>query len=345
MKVLFVGLGGVGQRHLRLLKEMHPNAEIAAVRTLGRVFEIGDDLKINENINLEEKYNISCFQSIKEAASFEPVFSIVANPTSLHIKTAQELIDHNIPVLMEKPISNNDVGLDGLIQTAKSKNIPVMVGYMMRFHPCAIKLKEYLDENILGRIYTIIVNVNSYMPAWHQYEGYNEFYAGRKDHGGGVVLTEIHEIDLLNSLFGMPKKLAACGGNRSGLDFDIEDTVSILLEFEKYNQSFSATMNMCFVQKTPLRELRVMGENGSIYWDIIENTINLYDYAHGNFQTDSFDSFERNDMFKDQLIHFIECVETGKEPMTNIANTRGSHIIGMAVKKAMNLDSFISFEN
>ena len=59
MRALFIGLGGAGQRHLRLLKEMYPDAEVAAVRTRRRIFEIDDDLKVNENINLEEKFGIA----------------------------------------------------------------------------------------------------------------------------------------------------------------------------------------------------------------------------------------------------------------------------------------------
>ncbi len=297
-----------------------------------------------KNINLEEKYNICCFSTIQDTASFKPDFAIVANPTSLHVATAKELVNQNIPVLLEKPISDSDSGLDVLVQIAKSKNIPLMVGYMMRFHPCAIKLIKYVDENVLGRIYNIIVNVNSFMPAWHHYEGYNEFYAGRKDLGGGVVLTEIHEIDLLHTLFGMPKKLTALGGKRSGLDIDVEDTVSVLMDYEKDNQLFSATLNMCFVQRTPLREFRIMGENGSILWDIARNMIELCDYVNDNFQKDTFDPFDRNNMFRDQLTHFIKCVKTGKVPVSNITSTKGSHIIAMAVKEAIQSKNFIYFD-
>jgi len=342
MRALFIGLGGVGQRHLRLLKELHPDAELAAVRTRRRNFEIDEDLKVNDSVNLEEKYSIRCFFSVREAASFRPDFAIVANPTSLHIKTTKDLLDHNVPVLLEKPISDSDVGVVDLLRSAEIKNIPVMVGYMMRFHPCAIILKKHIEENILGRIYNIIVNVNSFMPAWHQYEDCNEFYAGRKDLGGGVVLTEIHEIDLLQSLFGMPKKLTACGGMRSVLDIDVEDTASVLMDYEKDGQQFSATINMCFVQRTPLREFRVLGENGSIFWDIAGNTIELSDYVHDNFQKYKFDSFNRNDMFRDQLIHFIECIEKGSEPITNLNRTIGSHIIAMKIKEALQTNNFIS---
>ena len=299
------------------------------------------DNKINENINLEEKYNISCFQSIKEAASFEPVFSIVANPTSLHIKTAQELIDHNIPVLMEKPISNNDVGLDGLIQTAKSRNIPVMVGYMMRFHPCAIKLKKYLENKVLGRIYSINVTVNSYMPTWHQYENYNEFYAGMKSMGGGVVLTEIHEIDLLNWYFGAPRKIYAIGGKLSQLNFDVEDTVSILMEQKTKNGFFPITISMSFVQKSPLRKILILGEYGKIEWDISKSELLFDNYEHDIHEKNNYPEFERNQMFIEQLNHVIECIKQKSKSFISLSNVIGGHRTALAIKDSLKKKSII----
>ena len=56
MKALFIGLGGVGQRHLRILKKLYPNIQIGAVRKRGNTFEISDDLKIDKNVNIIKKY-------------------------------------------------------------------------------------------------------------------------------------------------------------------------------------------------------------------------------------------------------------------------------------------------
>ena len=47
MKVLFLGLGGIGQRHLRILKEILPNSIISAVRHSSNAIEITDTLELN----------------------------------------------------------------------------------------------------------------------------------------------------------------------------------------------------------------------------------------------------------------------------------------------------------
>jgi len=335
MKVLFVGLGGVGQRHLRILKEVMPEVKISAVRHRGRSHEITDTLQLDSDVNIEEKYDIKVYSSIKEAVIDKPDFAIVANPTSLHVETASELVKNKIPVLLEKPISNTDAGVDDLVALSLQNKTPVMIAFMMRFHPCAIQLEKYIKEQALGRIYNISINVNSYMPSWHKYEGYNTFYAGRSDLGGGVVLTEIHEIDLLNSFFGIPDHLYAIGGKRSSLELDIEDNVSVLMGYEKSDNAFAVTLNMSFVQKTPLRQFQIFGEYGNILWDISKDTIVLYDYVHGLTSKHCFNDFERNSMFRDQMLHFIESVKNKTMPITNLANVVDGHKIALNIKKAI----------
>ena len=70
---------------------------------------------------------------------------------------------------------------------------------MLRFHPQSIKIFNIIkNKKSLGTIYNASINVNSYMPNWHKYENYKDLYASNKNLGGGVILTECHEIDLMN---------------------------------------------------------------------------------------------------------------------------------------------------
>jgi predicted dehydrogenase len=345
VKVLFIGLGGIGQRHLRILKKLYPDSEIAAVRSRGRTFEIGDNLMPDNNVDLVEKYNIHTFTSISEAKEFSPDFAIVANPTSMHISTAEELVKNKIPVLIEKPVSNTTEGLENLLALSHENETPVMIGYMMRFHPCAIQLKSYIDDNALGNIYSAIVTVNSYMPSWHQYEGYNKFYAGQKKLGGGVVLTEIHEIDLLHWLFGAPDKIYAVGGKLSNLDLDVEDTVSVLMEQKINDRLFPVNINMSFVQKAPIRKMLILGEYGSLDWDISNNILRLDDYENNIHKEHNFPEFERNDMFSDQMKNFIGSLQNGVIPLSALENVIGGHMTALSIRKAIQSDDLVEVKS
>jgi len=343
VKALFIGLGGIGQRHLRILKSLEPDVQIAAVRSRGRPFEIGDDLQPNTSVNIDEKYNISVFSSIADAAQFAPDFAIVANPTSLHVQTAMDLVEQNIPLLLEKPVSNTSEQLGALLDAAKSHDSIVMVGYMMRFHPCAEKMKQYIEQKALGDIYSVSVNVNSYMPAWHKYEKYNEFYAGKKDLGGGVVLTEIHELDLLNWYFGAPGSVSAIGGKLSPLALDVEDTVAVMLEQPCQGRHIPVTVNMSFVQQAPIREFLVLGENGSIRWDIVAQKIVLDEYKNDTHELHEFAHFERNEMFRLQMQTFINSVKSKEQPFTALEQVIDGHLTALAIKASLQSNAKVDF--
>ena len=57
--------------------------------------------------------------------------------------------------------------------------------------------------------------------------------------------------------------------------------------------------------------------------------------TNDNFEKDTFENFDRNNMFRDQLAHFIDCVKNHKEPVTNLVHSKGSHMIAMAIKEAI----------
>lgn len=335
MNVLFFGLGGVGQRHLRNLLKIVPQARIGAVRKQGRSFEIGDDLKPNENIDIVAQYKIEVFASLAQAKAFRPDFAIVANPTSEHASTALELVSSGIPVFLEKPISDRIDNVGELLRLSRQKNVPVMVGYMMRFHPCAAKIKEMLQDHRIGKIYSVILIVNSYMPAWHSYEPYNGFYAGQKALGGGVVLTEIHEVDLLNWYFGNPQRLWAVGGKLSGLDIDVEDTVSVLLEQESQGAKFPVNINMSFVQKAPLRKMLIQGEKGRIEWDIAASQIVVEDKSDNKQEVYDHSQLQRNDLFVAEIKHFIKCLKENSEPLTSLDKVIGGHLTALAIRDSL----------
>ena len=344
MNVLFIGLGGIGQRHLRILNELFPEYKITAYRKNKRTFEICDNLKINKRVNIEDKYSIISFNSIDQALKSSPDFAIVSNPTSLHVSTALQLAKEKIPILIEKPLSDSTEGLDELVHLSEVNNTFIMVGYMMRFNPCAKLLKQYIDDGALGRIYNIIINVNSYMPSWHEYEDYKEFYAGRKDLGGGVILTEIHEIDLLHWFFGPPIRVTAIGGKMSNLDIEVEDTVSVIMEQNHNKHTFPISINMSFVQKTPLRDFLILGEYGQLKWNILSNDLVFNDYEHDQHNKHVFPNFDRNDMFRDQMNHFIECLNNKKSPITEIKKIMGGHKTALAIKESMGKKEFTFLE-
>jgi predicted dehydrogenase len=123
-------------------------------------------------------------------------------------------------------VSDTLDGVDALVDTVERRGLVAAVGCQLRFHPCLLRLRALLAGGAVGRIVAVRVAVGEYLPGWHPYEDYRGGYAARRDLGGGVVLTLVHELDYVYWLFGLPRRLWAVGGHLSRLELDVEDTAS-----------------------------------------------------------------------------------------------------------------------
>ena len=78
MKILFIGLGGIGQRHLRNIKSLYPESEFIAFRSRGSQKIISTDLKVTSEDGLEEAHSIKSFNDIDEALACKPFATIIS---------------------------------------------------------------------------------------------------------------------------------------------------------------------------------------------------------------------------------------------------------------------------
>jgi predicted dehydrogenase len=86
MKTLIMGLGGIGQRHLRNLRMLRGNdMEIIAYDPRPNPPVLTDQLKVEEGANLEEKYALRIFPDLEQALAEKPAIAFICNPTSQHV--------------------------------------------------------------------------------------------------------------------------------------------------------------------------------------------------------------------------------------------------------------------
>ena len=319
MKILFIGLGGVGQRHLRNSITLLGEIDVHAFRTRGFKSEVTNTLSKNDNENIESKYSIVTHSNIADALSANPVAVIIANPSSMHFDVLKACLEKNIPCFVEKPMVTSSEGIDELL---KLKNFGVkhsMVGFQLRYSPVVQKLKEIIDSGIIGKVLSFRAEVCEYMPGFHPYEDYKDLYCSKRELGGGVVMTQIHELDMLVHLFGMPESVYALGGHLSELEIDVEDSVDILMR----KKEMSLFLRMDYLQKPRRRSGVVYGEKGWVEYDLVELSLKT-----SNGDNYSWKDFDRNMMFVDELANFYDCIKNSKE--TDIPLTEGLKSVHLA---------------
>ena len=115
---------------------------------------------------------------------------------------------------------------------------------------------------------------------------------------------------------------------------DVEDSVSSLAEFDVNGKTLPLQITMSFVQKVPAHKIRIFGNFGLIEWDEIKSSCT---HLNGNDrEVKVFESFERNDMFVEELSHFIECIKANRKPLTSFEHCEAGHSLALAILKSLN---------
>jgi predicted dehydrogenase len=240
------------------------------------------------------------FHALDEALAERPDVVLVTNPTSLHVQTALRALETGAHVFIEKPVSNTLDGVPRLLKQAQDR--VVMVGYNLRFHPGLQRLRQLLHRGAIGKPLSVRAEVGEYLPAWHPWEDYRRSYSGRKELGGGAVLTFSHELDAVYWLLGEPASVTAVTAHVSALEIDTEDVAEIVLTFPS---GALASIHLDYVRRPARRQVEIVGEEGVVRWEYDANRILRYAPATREWLVEEGDPrFERNDMYVAELREF-----------------------------------------
>lgn len=294
-RLLIVGLGSIGERHLRLARELLPHADIRVLR------RASTDV-VPENAN-------GCFFSLEEAIAFEPQAAVLANPASLHATVGQSLAQSGCHLLVEKPLTVDRASAKALTQACENGACLLQVGYNLRFSPSLLCFKNVLDAGAVGDIWSIRCEVGQYLPSWRPDTDYRCGVSAQRALGGGVLLELSHEIDYLRWLFGDVQWVSALLGRQSDLDVDVEDLVHLTLGFAPHKGIQSiASVNMDFIRRDPIRVCSVIGAYGTLRWDAIAGRVDLFDGQAQAWEIIHSDHSERDAGYRAQWQAFLGCV-------------------------------------
>jgi predicted dehydrogenase len=331
-----IGLGGIGQRHLRNLRTLlGSKAEIIAHDLRKDIPVLTDQLKVEPGITLGVKYNIRIFLDLEQALAQQPEVAFICNPTSLHVPAALQAAQAGCHLFIEKPLSHNLDQVDELIDLVDRRSLKAVVGYQMRFHPCLQRLHSLMEEKKIGRILSVRAEIGEYMPGWHTYEDYRHIYASRRDLGGGVILSQIHEFDYLYWLFGLPRRIFALGGHLSDLEIDVEDTADILMECTLGDRPLPVGLHQDYIQRPLSRFCEVYGEAGKIRVDIRALQVSVVDGEGNPVESVSYEHFQRNRLFLDEMKCFLDYLQGKPAPLVDLRTGALSLRMALAAKASL----------
>jgi len=289
MKILVIGGGSIGRRHLRNLKELGYNQLYCLKR------------KPDEAFSAEHHCRVLCSES--EVLQLMPEVVFVCSPSSLHEIGLRLAIACNAHIFMEKPLTHSQESLLS-IEGFPEMNRVFFIGFMLRFHPLVNKLKVLLAEEAIGKLFSARLEFGSYLPFWHPWEDHRDGYAARTELGGGVVNTITHELDLMLHLLGEPNSVFAGTFNTGILEIEAEEICEAVF---RYPWGL-AGIHLDFLQKDYDRRIRFLGTEGKLEWNWHENRILIK--RHGEQEREILlGAFEVNQLYLDELNCFFELIK------------------------------------
>lgn len=315
MNVLVVGVGMMGFNHVRNFSSFNNVKHVTVVDP--------SEEALKKVSSLGHGDTVSTYKTVDDALKNEKVdAATVIVPTHSHYKVASGIVAQGIPVLVEKPITENIEDGKKLIAEAKDRGVMLMVGHIERFNPAVQALKKNLSH--IGTPFYASV---------HRFGVPTE-----RDVGPSFIDQAVHDIDVLTFLVGhYPTEVSAV--ESMIVDKKSNDLCSAIFAFN----SFKATVEANRVTPIKSRELIILGTAGAAKMDYITQDLTIMRSDHVTTKYSTFDEivlrvgrgseikpyFVKDEPLKLELQHFLDCVKNKKEPLTT--GMDGLHALAAAV--------------
>lgn len=255
MRILVVGLGSMGKRRIRnLLKLQYCDV-------------LGFDTREDRRREVCEKYCIRTFSTINSAIEQNPDVMIISTPPDLHLKYVKIAVKNNINFFTELNLLSSHV--KEIIKLTSQKKLIAYPSSTMLFHPMIKELKRLLNKKVIGNIYTIQHHAGHFLPNWHPWESYKDFFVSKKITGGAREIVPM-ELIWLMSFFSDVKSVYGNLQKVSKLDVNIDDVYQIFMEFKN---KILCTLLIDVISIPAFRETKLIGEKGTILCDFIKGRI------------------------------------------------------------------------
>ncbi len=318
MKILLVGLGSIGQRHLLNLKKIYPGAFFFALRKKNKSLVI-KDTKVLKNKRLEKIFNLKIINNYNEAKKLRPDLVFICNPTNKHYKDTNFFVKNRINTFVEKPIIANLSKIKKLNLEIKKFKIKTMVGYQLRFHPMIKLIKNIINKKKYGRVINANFKNLSYLPDYHPYEDYSESYAAKKNGGGGVINTSSHEIDLIAYFFGLPTNIYSSNIRSQNIKCETEDLVNCNLLF-KHEQYFTVNLELSFIHYLKERSFSIFFKKAFIKANLLSSKIEIYSNKTKRRLFYKKFKIKKNELFLEELRYLKKCNKIKEKNFLSIEN-------------------------
>ena len=312
MKVLVVGYGSMGRRRIRLYRQLDGDAQFICVDSNPeRIKQIRND-------------GHTAYSGLSEAVREKPDLAFVSTSPLSHSAIIPVLLRNKIDTFTEINLSSENY--DEMSRLAEESGTKLFLSSTMLYKKQIQKIKEIVQEQ--NQPLTYIYHIGQYLPDWHPWESYKDFFVSRKESNG---CREIYAIQLpwIVDTFGDVERLSAVSHRTTRLDIDYDDSFITTLEHKNGNKGVFVVDVASRVATT---YLEVIGENTHITWDGANDGLKVYNTIER--KTETFTAYENEvhdenysaniveNTYLDEIKDFMNFVKYGTDPKWSLEKDR-----------------------
>ena len=284
MELLIVGLGSMGKRRARLAKGMDASIQISGVDAAPARRDEAREL------------GITAYESIQQAVAAQTFdAALVCTAPLTHAAIIGQLLDAGLPVFTELNLVSD--GYEENVKKAQEKGLPLFLSSTMLYRGETQYIKQQVQQ--FAKPVNYIYHIGQYLPDWHPWENYKNFFVGDARTGG---VREVFGIDLpwLLDTFGPVADLWVQKDKISQLEIGYPDSVFVTL---RHANGTKGMLAVDVVSPKAVRNFECFGEGLHLFWEGNPKALYRFDAKAGDkVPVDTYASFEHDDRYSDNIV-------------------------------------------
>ncbi len=304
MNVAVIGLGSMGKRRIRILKELKPEARI-----------VGVDSRNDRREEVSTEYDIKCHSAISDIEEDIDCAFICTSPLS-HAGIITDCLNHGWHVFTE--LNLVDKGYDENIELARKQNLTLFLSSTFLYR----EETKYISSKITSeKKWNYIYHIGQYLPDWHPWENYKDFFVGDKKTNGCREIMAI-ELPWLIGAFGEIERAQAISDKITELEIGFSDNYLIQINHGNGNKGI---LIVDVVSPVAIRKFEAYSENSYYAWEGTPDSIREYNADTKKLESvellevavhkDGYSAFIVENAYKNEIRAFFDAVIDGKKPI------------------------------
>ena len=310
LKVGIIGNGSISGAHRSAYKRLFESgeAEVVAIcdirpERLEEEFRSGfDDARLYTDVD-----------EMLRAEAGKLDYVDICVPTFLHAEISIKAMQAGFNVLCEKPMARTVAQAEEMVKVSKETGKTLMIAYCNRFNEGAMEVKKVIDSKKYGRVISADFRREG---GSDDSGGWNNWFADFELSGSAALDFQIHDIDMIRWMFGMPNAVSMVGGNfkTKGGGYDIMSTNFMFDDNMFVNSTCNWYVGNNFFNT---RVIRVNFEHGYVY---LERTGGRETFVEVPRHGEAIDLSEKNvfDPYFEEIKYFVGVIRDGKQVDYNV---------------------------